>query len=135
MKKIMLFGLLAGLVMFVANYVFSFFFNLAIPVNQEYSGNPAFRPWSDPLMSLIFLHPFIVGIILAWFWTKLKPVLDPARKKAWIYFAFAYWIFAFPGMLISYSTFPISISMVLNWYLGILVQSICASLIYQKFLK
>lgn len=113
--------------MFVANYVFSFVFNLIAPVQQEYAGNPVFRPWSDPLMSLMFLHPFILGIILTWFWKKLN--------LNWWKFTLAIWIFSFPGMLISYSTFPISLLMVLSWYLSMLAESVCASLIFAKFLK
>lgn len=136
MKKVIVIGLLAGLIMFVVSTVFSFVFNLGFPsVKQEYTNTQIFRPWSDPLMSLMFVHPFIVGIILAWLWTKLRAVLEPAGRKAWLYFSFGYLLFTIPGMVISYGTFPISLLMILSWTLSNFIQAVVATLVFSKFLK
>ncbi|MGZ5244555.1 MAG: hypothetical protein ACXWW0_11635, partial [Bacteroidia bacterium] len=73
MKKIILPGLLAGIVMLAVSLIFSWAMNFIAPgLQDEYRNPELFRPWSDPLMMLIFVHPFIVGIILAWVWDFVK---------------------------------------------------------------
>ena len=135
MKKILGYGLLAGLIMFVASTVLSWLLNLLIPGLRDQYNSPVFRPWSDPLMSLMFVQPFIVGIILAWVWTRVKDCIKASGYSKGLVFALAYWIVSLPGMLISYGSFPISIVMIGTWSLSILVQSLLAGLIYYKTLK
>lgn len=135
MKKILFSGLVAGFVMLVVSMIISMLFGVVFPsIQAEYSTAGLFRPWSDPLMSLYFAYPFVLGLILAWIWDKTKGLLR--EKVFWknaVAFAFAYWVVAsIPGMFITYSSFPISILMLLSWTIGGLVQAVCAGLVYSK---
>jgi hypothetical protein len=87
-------------------------------------------------MSLMILHPFIVALILAWIWNLVKTVLptDKLIVKG-LFFGLIYWLVSLPGMLISYGTFPISIILVLNWSVGILLQSLSCGIVFSRFLK
>lgn len=136
MKKIII-GIVTGAAMIVANMIVGMIFQYFVPsIKTEYENQQLFRPWSDPRMSLMFLQPFMVGIILAWIWSWVKNIVpgDTPVKKG-LYFGFIYWIIAIPGMVISYGTFPVTCMLICSWSLGILVQSLCAGLMYSKLLK
>ena len=135
MKKILLSGLVAGFVMLIVSMIISALFGIVFPSLQtEYSNPNLFRSWSDPLMSLYFVYPFVLGLILAWVWDKTKGLFK--EKIFWknaVNFAFGYWLVAsVPGMLITYSSFPLSLIIVLSWTVGGLVQAVCAALVYSK---
>ena len=69
MKKIILGGLLTGLAMLIAGMIAGQLVNLLMPSLQTQYANPClFRPWADWHMNLYFLHPFAVGLALAWIW-------------------------------------------------------------------
>lgn len=131
------FGLLAGLAMLVAGMVVGQVFAFAFPgMAAEYNNPALFRPWSDPLMSLYYAVPFATGLILAWLWLNLKDKIketDALKKGA--FFGIVYWIITIPGMAMSYSSFPVSLVMVESWSVSILVQAVCAGLIFAKTLK
>jgi hypothetical protein len=137
MKKAILFGLLAGLAMLVVSVALGPLFNLIFPsLAAEYSNTNLFRPWSDPSMYLMLVEPFILGIILAWIFYITRNLFKD--KKGWkrgIYFGLCYWVITIPGMVISYSSFPISLLMVVTWSISILIQAIVAGLIYARFIK
>ncbi|MGZ5245397.1 MAG: hypothetical protein ACXWD4_15860, partial [Bacteroidia bacterium] len=50
-------------------------------------------------------------------------------------FGLMFWVISLPGMLISYSSFPISIAMVLGWTFSGLVQYLLAGLVVSKMNK
>ncbi|MCX6817525.1 MAG: hypothetical protein NTU57_01580 [Candidatus Aenigmarchaeota archaeon] len=99
----------------------------------EYNNPALFRPWSDPLMSLYFVEPFVLGVIMAWFWNMAKGLIKEtdAIKKG-VYFGLGYWVITIPGMIMSYSSFPISLLMTVSWSLSIFVQVICAGILFAK---
>ena len=133
-KTVVTTGLIAGVVMLVVGLVFNRVFGVLFPsINAEYQDPALFRPWSDPLMSYIFVHPFIVGIVLAWVWDKTKDLFKE-RDVFWrcCQFASAYWLVTIPGMFISYSTFPVSFTMVFSWSLTGLAQAIAAGWVFVK---
>jgi len=137
MKKIILPGLLAGLVMVVISALVGFLSNLAFPaLGAEYSSSGIFRPWSDPLMYLIYLQPFILGILLAWAWHKTKRLFKGPAWKRGALFGLCFWLVAsVPGMLISYSSFKLSLAMVLSWTLAGLLQALAAGMVLAKLNK
>lgn len=138
MRKIFLYGLLAGVLMLVVGLALSQIFNFVFPsLKAEYMNENLIRPWSDPVMSLYFVYPFVFGILAAWVWSKVKPVVPGQTpwQKAWR-FALAGWIVSnIPGMLMSYSTFPISLLMVVSWSLSSLIQFVIAGWVYARFIK
>ncbi|OGZ65638.1 MAG: hypothetical protein A2812_03405 [Candidatus Staskawiczbacteria bacterium RIFCSPHIGHO2_01_FULL_36_16] len=132
-KRILVSGLLAGLVIFIASMLTSKIFGVIFPwLNAEYQNESIFRPWSDPLMLLYFLYPFLLGIILAWFWQKTKNVFGD-NLKGGASFGIAYWIVSsIPGMFITYSSFQVSLLMVISWSLAGLVSAVLAGIIFVK---
>lgn len=135
-KKIILPGLVIGLVNFIASMLVSKIFGVIFPaINAEYQNVNLFRPWSDPLMLLFFVYPFLLGIILAWFWNKTKNVFGE-NIKGGVKFGFTYWIIAaIPGMFATYTSMPYSSIMVISWLAGGLVQAIIAGIILAKMVK
>jgi hypothetical protein len=132
-KKIIGAGLLVGLINFLATTVVSKLFGVIFPaINAEYQNPNLFRPWSDPLMLLYFIYPFLLGVILAWFWNKTKTIFGEDIRGG-IKFGFAYWIIAgIPGMFITYSSFQVSLTMVLSWTVSGLVAALLAGIIFSK---
>lgn len=137
MKKVLLPGLIAGLVMFIVAMALGQVFNAIFPnLAAEYQNTNLFRPWEDPLMSLYFLHPFVLGIALAWVWDKVKGLLKGSLWQRGSHFALIYWLAAtIPGMLISYSSFPLSKAMVFSWAISSLAQVIAAGFVFAKMNK
>lgn len=137
MKKILVPGLIAGVAMVATWVVLSFVLNNVLPsIKMEYSNPGLFRPWSDPLMLLIYLHPFLVGLLLAWLWGKTKSIVPGSGYEKGLKFGFAYWLVtSIPGMFISYSTFPVSFTMIFSWSLSGLIQALVAGVVLVKFSK
>lgn len=131
MKKIITSGLLLGFLLLVISMLsgqLSYFIFPAL--KSEYENTTLFRPWTDPAMQLFFLHPFILGIILTWLWSKVKNSFGNGLK-----FALVYWLITLPGMFISYSSFKISLAMIFSWTLTIFFQSLLAGLYLGRFYK
>ena len=137
MKKIISIGLLSGIIMLGVNIIIGQAFQFVFPLlKEEYQNTNLFRPWSDPLMSLMFIHPFIVGIIMAAIWNETKAIIQgdtPINKG--IRFGLIYWIVSVPGMIISYGTFPISPILTISWTVAILAQTLCSGILFSKILK
>ena len=134
MKKVVVPGLIAGIAMLITGMALNWLFGFIFPsVAAEYQNPDLFRPWDDPLMSLIFVHPFILGLALAWAWDKTKDLFKE-RDVFWrcCQFAGAYWLISIPGMLISYSTFPVSLTMIVSWSLSGFAQAVVAGWIFAK---
>jgi len=139
MKKTILSGLFAGVAMLIVGMIFSWLFNWLFPsVALEYQNPGLFRPWSDPLMSLYFLYPFILGLILSFLWNKhkLSPNFGGSVWKKGATFGAAYWVVAsIPGMFISYSSLQVSLLMVIGWSISGLINAIVAGWILARWNK
>lgn len=137
MKKILLLGLLAGAIMVGISLLVNALSNVLLPsLMTEYETSGVFRPWSDPLMSLMFVEPFILGVILAWIWDKTKSCFHAKTCcKAGILFGLVYWMLTIPGMIMSYSSFPISLTMIASWSLTILLHAFATGLLLSKMNK
>jgi hypothetical protein len=138
MKRILIPGLVAGLVMLVVAMVVGQLTTLALPsIVREYENTNLYRTWSDPIVFIYFLYPFFLGIALAWVWDRTKGVIG--EGSIWVKgsrFARAFWIVsALPGILMSYCSFPISLAVALSWLLSALVQLLCAGFVYAKMNK
>ncbi|PIU62013.1 hypothetical protein COS83_03110 [archaeon CG07_land_8_20_14_0_80_38_8] len=138
MKKVILPGLLAGLVMLAISMGVSMIMNVLVPsLQSEYNNADLFRPWSDPIMSLYYAYPFVLGIALAWFWDKTKSVFkDKSACRRGAKFGLAYWVAAtIPGMLVSYSSFQVSLLMITVWAVSGLINAVTAGAIFAKMNK
>lgn len=135
MRRVFFIGLLAGVTMLIVSLAWGAVASMAWPqLATAYQEGQVFRPWSDPLMSIFFLHPIMVGVIMAWLWSKTKHLLKIALPlKHGVAFGLIYWAVSIPGMIISYATFQISLLMVLSWTLNGLLQAIVAGIIFSYF--
>lgn len=135
MRRVIFIGILAGVTMLIMSFAWSAISNLLWPaLTLEYQNPQIFRPWSDPLMSLFFLHPIIVGVILSWLWSQTNHLIK--KERPWsrgVVFGLVYWAATISGMIISYSTFQVSFIMVLNWSINGLVQALTAGIILSYY--
>ncbi len=130
-------SLVAGAIMLVAGMLTGQLFQLVVPsIKLEYMNPCLFRPWSDPMMSLVFIEPFIIGFILVWLWDKTKSLItgETFLEKG-IKFGLSYWVISIPGMIMSYSSFPVTLLLVINWSVSGLIQTLCAGIYLSKVLK
>jgi hypothetical protein len=134
-NKIIIKGLIIGLAMLLTSWFMGqILFTIHPQLEGEYRNMLLFRPWSDPLMSLIYIEPFILGMILAWIWSLVKgEIKGETIAMRGVNFGFAYWVLTIPGMIMSYGSFPLSLSMVISWSATILAQGIVAGIVLSRF--
>ncbi len=131
-KKVIIPGLAAGVAMMLIGIGLSRLYTILFPtLVAEYSNTYLFRPWTDPIMLLYFVHPFLVGLLLALIWDKTKTVFPYSQSSMRRAFTFAsfYWMFSICGMLMTYSSFPVSLLMVTSWTLSAFIEGAIAALV------
>lgn len=120
-------GIIAGIVLLIVGMGFNWLFGVIFPsLMTEYQNTAIFRPWDDPLMTAYFGYPFILGIVLAYLWDKVKA--NNPLEFAKLYFVIA----TIPGMFISYTSFQLSPLMILTWTLVGLLQAYVAGVVFTK---
>jgi hypothetical protein len=94
--------------------------------------DPTFDTQSERAV-LYFMHPFVAGLALSWFWERSKGLFKGAFLRKGIEFGFLYWLVAvFPMMWLIYSAINVSFLLVVSWLLFGLIQGIVAGLILEK---
>lgn len=131
MKKVFIPGLVAAIGLLVAGIAIGMLFNVMFPsVKAEYENTQMFRPWDDPLMYIYFLQPFVLAFALAWVWNRAMTFFSGSVWKIAFYFSLIYWVVAIiPGMIMTLSSFKVSLTMILIWTLTSLFQAWVAMLI------
>jgi hypothetical protein len=131
MKKIIVPGLVASFANLAAAMLFGYAFMFIIPsLETDYSNTQIFRPWSDPLMNLYYLYPFLISFGLAWAWEKSKSLFTKTYLINAFNFTLIYWLISsIPGMVMSISSFKISVVMVLTWTISAFIQVFVVALI------
>lgn len=138
MKKIVLPGLVAGIIILLVGIGIGYLLNPIFPqLTTEYENFLIFRPWDDPLMKLYFIYPFVLGIILAWIWNKSKKLFNKNGGCCGkgVQFGLIYWILTMPGMFITYSTFQVSLLMVTTWSISLFIHSTLVGMLFGKMNK
>ena len=128
-------GLIAGAVNSVIGFALSWFLHMVFPsIGMEYQNTAIFRPWTDPLMMIYFVYPFILGFSLVYLWSIL--VTNFKEKSPWekaIQFAKTYFFAAtIPGMFISLTSFQVSYLMIGSWTLSGFVQALVAGWVFTR---
>jgi hypothetical protein len=134
LKKVVLPGLVAGVVALAVGMIVSALISVALPVlNAQYQNPGLFRPWSDPKMSIYFAYPFLLGLGLAYVWDRIKNVV-PGNiwQRAWSIMIGMLVVSTIPGMTISYSSIPISLLMTFSWTVTGLVSVFFAAAVIAK---
>jgi hypothetical protein len=133
MKKIVISGLVAGLLMFLAMMAIGLAFSAAFPsTTSEYQNTAIFRAWNDPLMYYMYLHPFLMGLLLSLVWSRTGSLIKESSrlKKGALFGLFIWAVFGIPGMLMTLSSFQLSALLVGSWTLSLLLQDVVAGLVF-----
>ena len=132
MKKIILSGLLAGVVLLVLSVLGLYATIWLFPGVAAQYYDPAFDAQAGRYM-IYYAHPFVVALALSWFWDRFKGVLTGGFLTKGIAFGLAYALIAiFPVMWLIYSAIDVSLLLVGSWLLFGLLQGIVAGLVCQK---
>jgi hypothetical protein len=146
MKKILGYGILAGILILVIAMAVDWIFQQISPNLVEQYTNPGlFRSMSDPLMKWFYLYYLILGVALAWWWNMSKAVMNCDCKRCnlngqgccrGMKFGIVYFIIAtLPGMFMTYVSMPVSFMLIVSWSVGGLLSVIAAGLLLSKLNK
>lgn len=132
MKKVLVTGLIAGIILFVVSYgglflTIRFFPELFILYN-----NPLFN--SDGSRDVLFyLHAFIISFALSWFWERFKGLFSGPFLLRGLEFGLVYALVALlPVMWITFSSMDITLFMVVSWFLYGLFQAVLAGILFAR---
>ena len=132
MKRVVLNGLLVGIILFIMSYgglflSIRFFPELFLDYN-----NPLFN--SDGSRDVLFyLHAFIISLALSWFWDRFKGLFEGNFVLRGIEFGFVYGLVALlPVMWITFSAMDITVVMVASWFIYGLLQATVAGIVLAK---
>lgn len=136
MKRILVPGMLAGLINLIILMVQSYGSSLLSPVlAQQYANTQLYRPWSQPAMWVIFVYPFFQGVALAWIWDKTKVLLTGGKFTRIVKFTFSFWVVAFvPAMIMIYSCMPVSLFAISIWTVSGFVYGLVSAIVFEKYL-
>lgn len=132
MKKIVIAGLVSGIILLVLSVLGLYLTIWLFPNIAVQYFDPAFNSGSDRFM-FYFIHPFIIGLALSWFWDRFKSLLKGARLIRGIEFGLIYVLTAtLPMLWLIYSAMNVSVTIVATWFVLALVQGIVAGLVFEK---
>ena len=132
MKKIIIPGLVAGVVLLILSLLGLYLTIWLFPDLAMQYFQPTFNEQSSRIM-LYFIHPFIIGMALSWFWNRVKSILTGSFITRGLEFAVIYALIAtLPAMWLVFSSVTVSLPMVATWFLFGLLQAITAGLVCEK---
>ena len=132
MKKIIISGLVVGVVLLILSVMGLYITSYIFPNIAMQYFDPAFDAESSRVM-LYYIHPFVISLALSWFWSRFKDVLKGSFIARGIEFGLIYVIIAtFPMMWLIYSAMSVSLLIVATWFVLALVQGMIAGLILEK---
>jgi len=131
-KKIITTGLIAGAILLLFSVLGLHVTNWLFPSIAIQYFDPAFDTQSSRIM-FYYLHPFVISLVLSWFWTRFRGILTGNFLSRGIEFGLIYVLIAtMPMLLLIYSAMNVSITMVTTWFVLALVQGIIAGLVCEK---
>jgi hypothetical protein len=135
MKNVLVQGLAAGLAMLIVSFVVGLALQALFPsLATEYRNNAVFLPWSDLRMNLMYVYPFVLGLVLAWAYSHVgKSIKGKMPCQKGMKLGMAYFVLAtIPGMVITMASFQVSVLMVLSWTISALVQLLVGGVVVAK---
>lgn len=132
MQKLILKGVVAGLILLVFSYLALYLMVNFFPDIAEQYYNPIFDLEGDKTY-LYFAHPFILSFALAWFWRRFKSLFTGPFWWRGIELGLVYAVVAtLPSMWITFSSLAVSFNLVLTWFLYGLFQAVVVGIVYAK---
>jgi hypothetical protein len=137
MKRKLISTLVASLAMIAAAIITGYLSDLIFPsLHKEYENTSLYRSWEDPLMYLYFIQPFILTAALIWGWDKIKHLFKGSVGLKAFYLSLIYmFISVVPGMLMTISTFNVSMLAILTWTISSFIQILVASLLFIRIVR
>lgn len=132
MKKIVIPGLIVGLVLFIISYgglwiAIRFFPQLFVEYNNPLFGSDGSRD------ALFYSHAFIISFALAAFWERFKGLFRGNFLLRGIEFGGIYALVALlPVMWITFSSLDITFVMVASWFVYGLFQALIAGILFAR---
>ena len=132
MKKVLISGLLAGVILFIVSYGGLFLTIKFIPEIFVMYNNPLFE--SDGSRDILFyMHAFIISLALSWFWERFKGLFKGPFLLRGMEFGLVYALVALlPVMWITFSSLDITAFMVISWFLYGLFQAVVAGIVFAR---
>ncbi|HMA04951.1 MAG TPA: hypothetical protein VKO45_03405 [Methanomicrobiales archaeon] len=111
-KKILIAGIAGGILLFIAQFVFSILGNLVSPYNIFAIGG--MRQVNDPLMALFYAYPFVLSFMSAIVFDRVKPALAGSCCSGADFGLILIALVTVPGLFVIFSsmTYP------LGFYIG-----------------
>jgi len=132
MKKIILSGLLTGVVLLILSVLALYATIWLFPTLAAQYYYPAFDTQAGRYM-IYYVHPFVIALALSWFWDRFKGMLTGGFLTRGIEFGLVYALIAiFPVMWLIYSAISVSLAMVATWWVFGLLQGVIAGLVFEK---
>ncbi|VVC00059.1 Uncharacterised protein [uncultured archaeon] len=138
LKQVIGSGIVFGVVAIMLGMVVSMLFGALFPGMAVEYKTSLFRSWEDPLMMAFFLVFFVEGFIYAYFYDFVRQLLSggSAFERGLKYGVALFAITSVPGMLVTYTSFVISLPMVISWLFSGLVQLCvgipCLAFVFEK---
>jgi len=132
MKRIILSGLIAGVMLFILCYGGLYLGIRLFPALFMDYNNPLFN--SDGNRDVFFyMHAFIISFALSWFWDRFKELFHGHFILRGLEFGFVYaMVSLLPVMWITFSSLDITFFMVLSWFLYGFFQAVVAGTLFAK---
>lgn len=132
MKRIILSGLIAGVLLFILCYGGLYLGIRFFPALFMDYNNPLFN--SDGNRDVFFyMHAFIISFALSWFWDRFKGLFHGHFILRGLEFGFVYaMVSLLPVMWITFSSLDITFFMVLSWFLYGFFQAVVAGTLFAK---
>lgn len=132
MKRIILSGLIAGVMLFILCYGGLYLGIRLFPALFMDYNNPLFN--SDGNRDVFFyMHAFIISFALSWFWDRFKGLFHGHFILRGLEFGFVYaMVSLLPVMWITFSSLDITFFMVLSWFLYGFFQAVVAGTLFAK---
>jgi hypothetical protein len=129
-------GLFAGIIMLLVMLIVMNGLVIIFPqIEQEYSTH-VYRNCDDILFLLLFLHPFLLGLIISWTWNLTSIIMKGDELTKVVNFTFAYIMIAqIPGLFLMYSFMNVSLLMIMSWLMNGLLQVLCGSFVISKMTR
>lgn len=132
MKRFLLKGIIAGVVLSVFSYVALYLAVMLFPKIAEEYYDPIFS-FDDQKGVLYFVHPFILSFALAWFWRRFKGLFHGSFWWRGIEMGLVYALIAtLPSMWLIFSSLAVSFEMVLTWFVYGVFQAVVVGIIFAK---
>ncbi len=132
MEKIILSGLMAGIVLLIFSILGLYLTIWLFPGVALQYYDPAFDTGPDKYL-LYYVHPFVIALALSWFWDRFKTLLTGSALTRGIEFGVIYALIAIlPSLWLTYSAMSVSLAIVSTWLLFGLLQGLIAGLVFAK---